>query len=392
MANRRKMPDHKTDSPLMKPLNIAMVCPAIEGGTGTHLKEIIPRLMERGHQVTLVTSCEYRETIKANLVKTYKSWRFPVVAYGFMPLAMFDILRALKGYDMVHIHSYTSFLTDYLTITCPLHKIPLIITFHGSFHQASDPKIYRLKKLHNWVMLRFQRFVDRFIVVSRAEEVEVIKRGIPAAKIGVIYNGVSPEYAKSRRPTDRGLNSSIILFLGRLTASKNPELLLKAMSYVVQEDKDAKLILAGPDYGEKNKLENLTLKLELEKHVEFMGEVSEEEKKKLLASCAVFIHPSLQDIFALTVLEASAAGVPVVMFNMGANSEMVVDGKTGILVDDFTSKALGQAISKLLHNKSIAERMGEEGQKYVLQKFPWEKTVNLLERTYYEITRGREVI
>jgi len=373
-----------------KTLNVGMIAAALGGGVATHLKEVIPRLRERGHKITFVSSTKYAGIIEADVIKTYDYLPFPIKLYGFMPSAIWSIFRVLKDCDVVNLYEYPSFLTDYLTITHPIHKKPLVITLAGSFHQFTSPNIYFLKRIHNACMLKFQRFVDKFIAVSQAERNEVIKRGIVEGKVEVVYSAASKEYLKVTGE-NKSASEKRILYLGRLTASKNPELLVEAMEHVARRNKSVKLILAGPDSGERRNLEALVSRLGIRKYVEFSGEISEEKKLKLFNSCDVFIHPSLQDIFALTILEASMAGLPTIAFNLGGNPEMIVNGKTGILVNSSSPEALASAILRVLNNKGLAQKMGAEARKYVSTKFSWEVVVKELERIYYQALKIKAV-
>jgi glycosyltransferase involved in cell wall biosynthesis len=362
-----------------------MVSPVVEGGIATHLREIMPRLRQRGHNIVLITARSYAAVTPADSVKTYHSWAFPTALYGFMPVAIYDVLKVVKECDVIHIHGYPHFLADYLTVTRPCHRKPLVLTFHGSFHQFTSRKLAYFKKLHNLLLLRFAGLVDRFIAVSQAEKAEVVKLGVAKKSVEVVYNGISERYAKLQRGKRRGTGEKKILYLGRLTSSKNPELLIKAMLYVAESVKEAKLIMAGPDWGERRSLENLVSQLGMETAVQFTGEVNEEQKMNLLASCDILVHPSLQDIFSLSVLEATAAGLPAVAFKVGGNAEMVLDGQTGILVGETTAEALSAAIVNILSNDELAEKMGREAREYTSSKFSWEETVSRLEKIYYDL-------
>jgi len=360
--------------------------PIVEGGIRTHLREIIPRLRARGHKVVLVTSTKYEGVAEVDTVQTYRSWRFPTALYGFMPRAMCDILKVIRGCDVVHIHGYPHFLADYLTVTRPFYKKPLIITFHGSFHQFADRKTMYLKRLHNLLMLRFAGLFDRFITVSQAEKNEVAKQGVSENRVETVYNGISSGFAEVERMKRGEPDEKKILYLSRLTNTKNPGLLVEAMPYVLKEIANVKLIMAGADWGMQNRLENLASRLGVKAAVEFAGEITEEQKMHFLTSCDVFAFTSVQDIFSISVLEASAAGLPVVAFNRGGNSEMIVDGKTGILVNDLTAGALSEAMVKILGNAESAERMGQRGREYTLSKFSWDEAVSQLEKIYYDFT------
>ena len=371
-----------------QPLNVAIVAPSVEGGIKSYLEEVVPRLREKGHRVTFITSPEYEGVIEADVTKSYNClWPFHKL-YKIMPSAVLGIFKVLRDCDVINIYSYALFLTDYLTITRCFHKKPLVVTLCGALNPVAISVTYNLKKLHEICMIKFQKFVDRFIAVSRAEMHEAVSHGISENKVAVIYSAVSADYANIKREKRRAAGKRI-LYLGRLAGSKNIELLLEAAAHVIKEDNSIKLILAGGDYfGERRKLETLASKLKIQDHVTFTGEVTEEQKRELLSSCDVFVHPSLADTFALTVLEASMAGLPVIAFNAGANPEMIINGKTGILVEPPDAKALMPAILRILHSNDLATKMGSEAREYASStKFSWEEVVERLEGVYNEVLK-----
>lgn len=375
-------------------LSIAVVLPpTLEGGELTHVSEMIPRLSQKGHRVVLITPAKYRDAFDVDAATVYRPSRFPTRNYGFSPAAMPGVLATLRrsDIDVVHIHAYPHFLADFLTIARPLYGKPVVITFHGSFHQATTSVIRCLKKIHNVCLLRFKRHVDKFVAVSHAERDEVIRRGIPADKLEVSYNGVSTRYARLERARRSGSDNRRVLYLGRLTRSKNPELLARALARVVEEDKNVRLIYAGADWGERSNLEKVVEKLRLTEYVRFAGEVSEQQKEDLLASCDVFVHPSLQDIFSIAILEASLAGLPVIAFDIGGMSRMIVDGQTGILVNPPNEEGLASAILDIIGDEGLARKMGEAGREYVQSNFSWDKMVDELESVYQEVVAaGRD--
>ncbi len=364
-------------------LRIAIVTsPIVAGGTATHLGEIIPRLRKRGHRVLLVTTGS-KNTLPADSVRAYRSLPSPVPQYGFIPSAMTSINGLVRGCDIVHIHGYTHCLADLLTLAHPCNRKPIVLTLHGSFHQFPSRNIRIMKSLHNMVMLRFARFIGGFIAVSHAEKAEVVRRGLAESKIDVIYNGISDLYRQTKQSRDA--NSKRVLFLGRLTSSKNPDILVRAMGELKRRNGHCQLVIAGPDWGEGHKLRDLAAELEIGDRVQLAGEIAEADKADFFASCDVFVHPSLQDIFSISVLEASSAGLPVVAFNTGGNSEMIVHGKTGVLVDNFTPEALCDGIMTCLSSREVASRMGKAAREHVLGKFSWDEAAEKTERVYRKV-------
>lgn len=370
----------------MGSLNIGMVAPTIGGGIETHLRNVIPLLQEKSNHITIVTSDRYE--LKNSDVVHVKSFPFPSRLYEFMPALMQVIVKKANEWDLVHIHGYPCYAADLFTIFRFLHEIPLVITLHGSFHQYTSNLSFYEKRLHNSLMVNFAKSVDKFVAVSHAEKDIVVKNGLPEDRLVVIYNGINPKYFRTNKNNYLESifgNGKYILYLGRLTSSKNLDILLTAFRRIIKSTKEARLVLAGPDAGERSRLEKLARELMIDKSIFFLGEVTEDEKLKILSSADVFVHPSVQDIFALTVLEASASALPVVAFDTNGNREMVLNGKTGLLVERIEYNALSESIETILNCRDETRNFGENGRKYVSENFSWFKTAADLENLYHSI-------
>ncbi len=373
----------------MKPTTIAIVLPRqIDGGIRTHLSEIIPKLKEKGHRIVIIASTKHREFIDSSIIPNKSFLIHQILVYGIVPWSIIGLHHTIDKCDLIHIHAYPHFLCDYLTIARYCHKKPVVITFHGSFHQYTSYKTFLLKKIHNSIMLRFSKFVDKFIAVSHSEKTEVVKHGIPENKIDVIYNGIPKRFTEPLAKINHGKEQKQILYLGRLTNTKNPELLIEAMPFILNQVNNVKLIIAGGDWGAKKNLLRLSFKCGVSHAIEFTGVVSEEQKYNLYISSDLFVHPSLQDIFSISILEAAATELPPIAFNTQGNSEMIIDWKTGRLVTPFTAKALAEAIIQTLNNPVQSHDMGIQARQFVLKTFTWQQAVEDLEKTYYSIIQS----
>ena len=123
--------------------------------------------------------------------------------------------------------------------------------------------------------------------------------------------------------------------------------------------------------------------MSLEKHIELLSSVLEENLVKLYAACDVFVHPMKNEAWGMVILEAMAMGKPVVAVNSAGPKEIVVDGKTGYLarpsLEEFAEK-----ISLLLTSPEKAKKMGEEGKKRVRRNFCWENSAQKMEEVFYK--------
>lgn len=168
----------------------------------------------------------------------------------------------------------------------------------------------------------------------------------------------------------------VILSVGRLVERKGFEYLIGAMASLRNDFPSVKLLIAG--YGPREEhLKSLAIEMKLEDSVVFTGEVSEEELLACYSRADVFVLPAIVDSkgdtegLGVVLLEAMAAGKPVVATKVGGIPEAVVDGETGMLVEPKNSAALGKAIRTILLNPTLGNALGRKGKELVKEKFDW---------------------
>ncbi len=195
--------------------------------------------------------------------------------------------------------------------------------------------------------------IDRYIAVSNEVKERLRKdMAVPESKIKVVHNGI--RLARFSRQTDpelrreltQGSGRPIVLTPARLHSQKGHIYLLQAAALVP----DALFVLAG-EGPERRSLEDVAKGLGLETRVRFLGQ--REDIPDLLACCDVFVLPSLYEGLPLSVLEAMAAGKPVVATRIGGTAEAVVHGVTGMLVPPENPRELAAAIRTLLADSSL---------------------------------------
>jgi len=347
------------------------------GGTSVVVKNICPILMQK-HEVTILTNDERILEIKCNKLIQLKSKSFPIKQYGYMP-ELKKILKSneLNEYDVIHIFDYPQFGADYLTIKKNKIKPPILLSPHGSMHQFSQFPLNIFKKIHNLIMLNYRSNITKFIAMSNAEKQHLINHKIPEEKIKIVPLGVNPSLIEHKEAEEK-----FVLYLGRLSKTKNIEVLIEAFEKC--NFNNVKLILAGPDYGMQEKLKKIVKNYGLEKQIIFKGAVSENEKNELFSKATIFVHPSLEDVFSLALIEAASSGAPCIAFDIEANSEILDDMVTGKLVKNPTSDSLKESLHLLLSNDNLRLKISQNARKQIPEKFNWHKTVIALENVYKE--------
>lgn len=200
--------------------------------------------------------------------------------------------------------------------------------------------------------------MDAVIAVSRSLADVLIQKGVSKEKITVIPNGIDLDRFVPQ-PLRYSPDAPVLLAMGRLVPEKGFAYLLEAMRLVCKVHKmDMRLILAG-DGTDRGRLEKLARKLDISDSVVFTGHVSSPEK--LFKEAFALVTPSTLEGLGLVNIEAMAMGRPVISTWTGGIPEVVVNGETGLLVPPKTPEALATAMTLLLQNPLMAERLGLAG-------------------------------
>ena len=214
---------------------------------------------------------------------------------------------------------------------------------------------YEPDRSSRWQLRALVSRVDRFLAVSREIAAELVEDlGWPAEKVEVTYNAVDVERAAV--PAPPGLRAQLggsetrplVLTPARLNAQKGHDALLEAIAEVPE----ALFLLAG-DGPDRERLEARAVELGVAERVRFLGR--RPDVPQLLAACDVFALPSLYEGSSLAVLEAMAAGIPIVSSAIGGTEELIEDGRSGLLVPPGDAPALAAALRKLLADPELRE-------------------------------------
>src|SRR5207253_9237010 len=225
------------------------------------------------------------------------------------------------------------------------------------------------------------RRTDRVIAVSQAVADRLRAQSIFSAdKIVLIHNGIDlVRFARGREDSlakKEGEDQKLCVgMIGHLAPIKGQEDFIRAAAIVCRQRRDVEFVIAGGDKsrtGEHRRgIERLIAELNLEQHVSLIGWV--DEVAKLLAKFDLLVSPSRSEPFGLSIVEAMAAGVPVIATASEGAREIIDDQQTGRLVPIGDVAALAEAISGLLADSELRERLSAEAQKRVRERFSLER-------------------
>ncbi len=289
-------------------------------------------------------------------------------------------LASEQGADVLHCHHYSPFV--YGAVARLWQPLRVVFTEHGRAHDG--PPSWK-RKFANQV---FGRIPASIHAVSEDLKRHLVKEGFAPDRIDVIYNGIDPggrptaaEREAARAALGCAPTELVIGAVGRLDPVKDLPTLLEAFARVTSAHATARLVLIG-DGPERARLESLVHERDLGGRVSLAG--YRRDVRALLPGLDLYVNSSIFEGVSLTILEAMAAGLPVVATAVGGTPEVVSDGVTGRLVPARQPMTLAHAISTLLSNQTMARSFATQGRARVEQRF----SLNRMVQSYAAIYRG----
>jgi phosphatidylinositol alpha-1,6-mannosyltransferase len=249
------------------------------------------------------------------------------------------------------------------------------------------------------------RFCDQVVAnsgytASLAKDKGALEESITIIHPGVHWQRFALPMAIDALKLERGLQGKrIILFVGRLARRKGvKEFVDKSLGRIIQELPDVRFLIVGDNPKDslthrddvRSEIEQAISAGHLEKHVQWLGALNDEDLVKVYNLCDVVVLPILQmkdDVegFGIVALEAAAAGKPVVATSVGGVPDSVENGKSGIVVAPENYEVMSRSIIQLLARDEIKSSLGEYAQRRVIERFCWSSTIARYEKTLSQI-------
>lgn len=320
----------------------------------------------------------------------------------FNPSSYFVLKRALKEYepDLVHLHTMHEVTPSALFL---LKKYPTIMTLHGSetflsklllrqlrsenFKQQASNKndLNMVRKLTYLYFNSFQKFVYNIALKNVDIFIAPSKYFQNMAKSDVSPILYLPNFIELRKFQELKNNYNL-LFVGRLEKIKGVEFLILAMAEIIKVFPQTKLTIIG-DGSNKKDLCNLTKKMHLEKHIQFIGWVENNDLDIYYEKASIVVVPSTSaEAFGLVILEAMSAGRPVIGTNLGGIPEIIDDGVNGHLIEPNNPEQIADKVIRLFQEEFLLKELGRNARKKA-EEFSKEKYVDNLEKIYEGIMK-----
>jgi glycosyltransferase involved in cell wall biosynthesis len=295
----------------------------------------------------------------------------------------------LQNFDVVHIYGIYDFLGPAVATECMKRKIPYVLEPIGMF--VPIVRSLWLKRIYHALFGRRLFEGASAIIATSEQEVEELSRGgMAREKIVVRRNGVEapaswPVSGAFRKKLGIAEGEKVILYLGRLSSKKSPDLLLEAFASLSKEagEKNRRLVFAGPDEGGmKALLEQSAAQFGVSAQVLFTGPIFGKAKWAAYRDADLFVLPSQNENFGNTAAESAAAGTPVIVTEQCGIAPLL-SGVAGLVVRH-DAGALASAIKSVMSEPGLRERLAA-GCSQVTAGLGWEEPVRLMETLYNKL-------
>lgn len=205
-------------------------------------------------------------------------------------------------------------------------------------------------------------------------------------KIHITPFGVDMEFFKPKENLKFRNNGFTIGTIKTLEKKYGIDYLIKGFKILKDENPNKNLNLKiGGSGSQLENLKKLVNELNLEDSVEFLGRIPLDEVSNIFNTFDIAVFPSLRESFGVAAVEAQACGIPVIVSNVGGHPEVIIDGKTGIIIESENSRQISDAILKLLNDKNLRESMSMKGRNFIKENYDINLNFYDIENIYKEI-------
>lgn len=334
-----------------------------------NIKKIVhfgPSLEDKGGVVTVIKSIlklDFENELKISSVATTKE---DSRILTFIKSIFIIIGKYIKrDIDIAHIHMASKgsfYRKSIITLISKFLKIPVIIHVHGACFKEFYAGM-------NGLMKKYCKYVfdsaDNIVVLTDSWR-SFFSEITDEDKINIVSNFVFvPESIEENKKEDIEVKN--ILFMGRLGKRKGTFDLINAIQILVNRTENFKLILAGD--GEIEKCKAMVKEKKLDKFIDIVGWINNEEKEEYLKKGDILVLPSYFESFGLSLVEAMSYKIPVIASWGGEMSEVVRDNIDGLLINPGDVDDLANKLYLLITNKKMREYLGENGYDRVCSNF-----------------------
>ena len=306
------------------------------------------------------------------------------------PINLFKLIAYFNKHQPDLIHTQLQFSDILGSIAAKIKRKPSVSTLHTLDDIVDEHGSSFWRKKLNWLVL--QKFCDQIITVSDKTKEHHIRAGkLSEDKIKTVYNGIQlsrfqghsqSTLAEKKRALHINPDHNIITTIAVLREAKGIQYMINALPEILDQYPNTTYLIVGEGkYG--GHLQDMIASRQLENHIVMAGHRT--DIPDILAISDLFVLPSLGDALPTVLIEALAAGAPIIATDVGGIPEIIRHEKNGLLVPPADAKKLADACIQLIQNKEKSKQFSVAGLKTAREQFDVKNQVRQLENIYYNL-------
>ena len=367
--------------------------PYVTGPTNQAFR-ISQEIEQRGFQSPILTTyCDVDSNLPAN--ENYRGVK--VTRYRNQLRLMrycisLGMIKGFKDFDLIHSHNYRNFQADLGLFFSQLRRKPFILSTHGSllgYRRYLEGRLVQFPYvLYDLLTFKLTAHKADVVVVStRVEYEDAVEFGIKEERLRLIPAGIDVE--RFKRTGSKEKDNVTLLFVGRIARNRRIEVLIRALKEI---SGGVKLTLVGSEEktssisqgGYLKELTTLARSLGVGDRIHFAGPRFDDALIECYCSADIFVYTSKYESFGQPLLEAAAAGLPVVSTPVGIAKDLVRNGETGYLVEFDNPSLLAKSVEALL-DEGTRIRCSKHMKEMVRGKFGWDAIIEDYLKIYLEL-------
>lgn len=351
-------------------------------GIGNYVYNLSKNLLERGHQITIITRGSMH--VNTGSINGITIIRVPFIPlyplhisiHGLFVDKVFNSIE--KNYDIVHIHAPLT----------PIVKtsLPIVSTIHGSMVENSKAlEVIDINSAASRILSSFVSYPLVLKLIEKSSLVTTVSNSVASElkkyygldNAVVVGNGVNEKDFLPRRVKDQ---ENYILYVGRLSYGKGLFDLLDAIKLIC-ENYDTKFMIVG-EGNIAGKLKKKVKKEKLNNNVLFKGYIGGEDLIRLYQNATMFVLPSHYEGLPTVLLEAMSCALPSIAASVSGCVDVIQNGENGLLVPPRSPIKLAESVNMLLEDSLLREKLGNNARKTIEERFTWNFVANQMEKCY----------
>ncbi len=373
------------------------------GGVEEYVRALCEGLAGNGHAVHLYTSDleqhaqkmrlqEYspEATLSEVCVSRLRATYVPGLQ-GYPLLGALPLKLAREAADIIHGHCFYYCTGDISSVIARIRRIPFVFNPYYYVTSGSKGDFYRKTigqlTMNADVTIVISEFEKELIEKAgiRVKRFELISPSIEVTEFGSVDEGIYDKFGIDLSKT------RVVLFVGRIDYGKGIDTLISAVPSVLKKEPEVTFFVVGPDWGDRSEFERQVESQRVGGEVVFAGPLSRQELIGAYKGATMLAFPSRYEAFGIVLIEAMAAGLPIVAANASAIPYVIEQGENGLLFPLDDHEQMARDILSLLRDENLMDGMRQNGYRLVKEKYDRKVNIDKLEEIYKSLFESSRV-